>query len=194
MIRQYLTIKNISIWGLMMITLFAFGQAAVSRGTVKMDKQMRIEKAIFGAGCFWGVEEAFRRLPGVLSTTVGYSGGTVKEPSYERVCQGDSGHAEVVEVEYDPQKLTYADLLKVFFSSHDPTTLNRQGPDVGYQYRSVIFYNSPEQEKEALAAKEQLQTKLRRPIVTAIEPAKPFYKAEEYHQHYLEKRGLNICH
>lgn len=116
-------------------------------------------------------------------------------PSYEKVCEGDTGHAEVVEVEYDPAKIKYRDLLKVFFESHDPTTLNRQGPDVGYQYRSVIFYENSEQEKEAIAAKEQVQAdNPGRAIVTAIEPAKPFYKAEEYHQQYLKKRGLNVCH
>jgi peptide-methionine (S)-S-oxide reductase len=163
-------------------------------GKSKMTKEIKTEKAMFGAGCFWGVEEDFRTLPGVISTKVGFSGGTVKDPSYERVCRGDTGHAEVVEVEYDPAKISYKDLLKTFFSSHDPTTLNRQGPDVGYQYRSVIYYVSPEQEKEAKAAKEELQAKSRRQIVTEIEPAKPFYAAEEYHQHYLLKRGQTVCH
>jgi len=163
-------------------------------GKNKMTKEVKTEKALFGAGCFWGVEEDFRTLPGVISTKVGFSGGTVTDPSYERVCRGDTGHAEVVEVEYDPTKISYKDLLKKFFSSHDPTTLNRQGPDVGYQYRSVIFYNNPEQEKEAIAAKEELQAKSRRQIVTEIVPAKPFYAAEEYHQHYLLKRGQTVCH
>lgn len=195
----------------MIIAVPAFGQAFSNQGTVKvitdkkhysvnkdehkMDKPMKIEKAVFGAGCFWAVEETFRRLPGVLSTMVGYSGGSVANPSYEHVCQGDTGHAEVVEIEYDPAKIKYRDLLKVFFENHDPTTLNRQGPDIGYQYRSVIFYENPEQEKEAIAAKEQVQAdNPGRAIVTAIEPAKPFYKAEEYHQQYLKKRGLTDCH
>ncbi len=160
----------------------------------KMNKATKVEKAVFGAGCFWGVEETFRQLPGVVSTTVGYSGGTVKDPSYKQVCHGDTGHAEVVQVEYDPKQITYADLLKAFFSSHDPTTLNRQGPDIGHQYRSVIFYMNPEQEKEAVAAKEKFQAESGRQVVTAIEPAKPFYRAEEYHQQYLEKNNLKVCH
>ena len=133
-------------------------------------------------------------MPGVVSTTVGYCGGTVKDPTYKQVCHGDTGHVEVVEVEFDPKQVSYSDLLKVFFSSHDPTTLNRQGPDFGYQYRSVIFYSSPEQEKEAAAAKQRFQTESGRVVVTAIEPAKPFYRAEEYHQQYLEKNNLKFCH
>jgi peptide-methionine (S)-S-oxide reductase len=156
--------------------------------------QMKTEKAMFGAGCFWGVEETFRQLPGVVSTAVGFSGGTVANPSYERVCTGDTKHAEVVEVTYIPQKISYNDLLKTFFSCHDPTTVNRQGVDFGEQYRSVIFYTSPEQEKEALAAKEEWQKMHSKKAATIIEPAKPFYKAEEYHQRYLEKRGFKVCH
>ena len=156
--------------------------------------KMKTEKAIFGAGCFWGVEETFRHLPGVVSTAVGYSGGHMTNPSYEQVCTGDTAHAEVVEVEFDPTKISYEELLNTFFSSHDPTTMNRQGPDVGYQYRSVIFYLSPEQEKQAMAAKEEWQEKIGKKVATAIEAAKPFYRAEEYHQRYLEKKGLNICH
>ncbi len=156
--------------------------------------QIKTEKAIFGAGCFWGVEETFRQLPGVVSTAVGFCGGTVADPSYERVCVGDTKHAEVVEVIYDPKQISYHNLLKTFFSCHDPSTLNRQGLDIGEQYRSVIFYTSPEQEKEALAAKEEWQKKAGRGATTVIEVAKPFYKAEEYHQRYLEKRGLSSCH
>jgi peptide-methionine (S)-S-oxide reductase len=169
--------------------------AQTNAGVNKMNKEIKTEKAIFGLGCFWGAQEDFDHLPGVISTRVGFCGGTVKDPSYHRVCEGDTGHAEVVEIEYDPKKITYSDLLKKFFASHDPTTLNRQGPDTGYQYRSVIFYTNPEQEKEANEAKEQVQAEYSgRAIVTAVEPAQPFYKAEDYHQHYLQKRGLNVCH
>src|SRR5690348_3530324 len=155
-----------------------------------------MEKATFGGGCFWGVEAAFRRIPGVVDTAVGYSGGTMKNPRYEDVCTDETGHAEVVEVTFDPAKLSYEQLLEEFWSLHDPTTLNRQGPDVGTQYRSVIFYHSPEQEKIARASKEKQQAsgKFRRPIVTRIQPAGPFYRAEEYHQRYLEKRGVASCH
>lgn len=155
-----------------------------------------MQKAIFGAGCFWGVEEAFRHIPGVVSTTVGYSGGNMKDPSYKDVCSGKTGHTEVVEVDYDPSKVAYEKLLDVFFANHDPTTVNRQGPDVGFQYRSVIFYTSPQQESEALAFKEKADKsgKFHAPVVTAIEPAKDFYRAEDYHQQYLEKNGLRVCH
>ena len=155
-----------------------------------------MEKAMFGAGCFWGVEAAFRKLDGVTSTTVGYAGGTAKNPTYEQVCSGRTGHAEVVQVEYDPKKISYDQLLDAFWDSHDPTQMNRQGPDVGAQYRSVIFYATPEQETKARASKEKLAGSgtLDGPIATAIEPAREFYKAEDYHQQYLEKRGLASCH
>ena len=148
------------------------------------------EKATFGAGCFWGVEEAFRRLPGVLDTAVGFMGGTLADPTYADVCTGKTGHAEVVEVTYDPAHASYRDLLDLFWSIHDPTTPNRQGPDIGTQYRSVIFYHTPEQEAAALASKRDMERSgaFRRPIVTAIEPAGTFWRAEEYHQHYLAKR------
>ena len=154
------------------------------------------EKAIFGAGCFWGVEAAFRQVPGVLSTAVGYSGGHVENPSYEVVCGGRTGHAEVVEVEYDPSVVSYDQLLDVFWENHDPTTLNRQGPDIGSQYRSAIFYLSPEQGATARASKERMSSSGRftRPIVTEITAASPFYRAEDYHQQYLEKRGEARCH
>ncbi|TMD84564.1 MAG: peptide-methionine (S)-S-oxide reductase MsrA [Chloroflexi bacterium] len=155
-----------------------------------------MQKATFGAGCFWGVEAEFRQLPkGVVSTAVGYEGGTMKNPTYRDVCTDRTGHAEVVEVEYDPEKISYEDLLKVFWANHDPTTLNRQGPDVGTQYRSVIFYHTPEQQAAALASKEKLEKsgRYRRPVVTEIVPATSFYRAEEYHQQYLEKRGLSSC-
>jgi peptide-methionine (S)-S-oxide reductase len=152
-------------------------------------------KASFAAGCFWGVEAAFRQVEGVLATAVGYEGGRTKNPSYEDVCTGTTGHAETVEVDYDPSKVSYEKLLDVFWENHDPTTMNRQGPDVGEQYRSVIFFHSPEQEATARKSKGELEKsgKYRRPIVTSIEPAVTFYRAEDYHQQYLEKRGLAHC-
>ena len=154
------------------------------------------EKATFGAGCFWGVEAAFRSIPGVLSTRVGYAGGQTEKPSYRDVCSDHTGHAEVVEVVFDPTKTSYADLLNVFWENHDPTTLNRQGPDVGTQYRSAIFFHSPEQKRAAEESKASLEAagRFRRPIVTQIEPASTFWEAEDYHQQYLEKRGLASCH
>jgi peptide-methionine (S)-S-oxide reductase len=157
---------------------------------------MPTQTATFGAGCFWGVEAAFRQVPGVLATAVGYLGGTLVNPTYHDVCTGRTGHVEVVEVQFDPTKVTYDQLLDVFWKNHDPTTLNRQGPDVGSQYRSAIFFHSPEQEKAALASKGRLQTsgRFRRPIVTEVTPVSAFYKAEDYHQQYLEKRGLSSCH
>ena len=153
------------------------------------------EKAIFAAGCFWGVEAAFRQIPGVLRTAVGYIGGKTQNPTYEDVCSDETGHAEAVEVEYDPKRVTYDQLLDVFWNEHDPTQLNRQGPDVGTQYRSAIFFNTPEQQAAAIASKQALEKsgRYRRPIVTEIVPAPPFYRAEDYHQQYLEKRGLATC-
>ncbi len=151
-------------------------------------------KATFAAGCFWGVEEAFRNLPGVNSTAVGYEDGTLKNPTYEDVCTDSTGHAEVVEVDYDPEKVSYEQLLETFWGNHDPTTKNRQGPDVGTQYRSAILYHTPEQESAAKASLQAAQAKFRRPIVTEIVPAAQFYRAEEYHQQYLAKRGLSHCH
>jgi peptide-methionine (S)-S-oxide reductase len=160
-----------------------------------MEGAMQMEKATFAAGCFWGVEAAFRQVGGVVSTAVGYMGGRLKNPTYRDVCTDETGHAEVVQVEYDPSKVSYGDLLKVFWQAHDPTTLNRQGPDVGTQYRSAVFFHSPEQEAAAKASKEQLQraAAYKRPIVTEITPAGEFYRAEDYHQQYLEKRGLAQC-
>jgi len=154
-----------------------------------------MEKATFAAGCFWGVEAAFRQIEGITATRVGYTGGDFKNPTYKDVCSGTTGHAEAVEVEYDPSKVTYEELLKVFWENHDPTTLNRQGPDVGTQYRSAVFFLTPEQEAAAKASKEKLQRngKYKRPIVTEINPASEFYPAEDYHQQYLEKRGLAHC-
>jgi peptide-methionine (S)-S-oxide reductase len=156
---------------------------------------MQTEKATFGAGCFWGVEETFRQLKGVVSTMVGYAGGTKDNPSYEDVCTDETGHAEVVEVEFDPGQISYDQLLDVFWSNHNPTTLNRQGPDVGRQYRSVIFYHSPEQKSTAAASKQKVDKSGRfpRPVVTQIEPAPKFWKAEDYHQQYLNKRGQTHC-
>jgi peptide-methionine (S)-S-oxide reductase len=153
-------------------------------------------KAMFGAGCFWGVEEAFRKVPGVRDAAVGYSGGALENPTYKDVCGGSTGHAEVVEVDYDPAAVTYDALLDVFWNNHNPTQLNRQGPDVGTQYRSAIFFYDPAQQASARASKERLEKSGRfpRPIVTEISPAKPFWRAEEYHQRYFEKRGGGSCH
>jgi len=150
------------------------------------------EKATFGAGCFWGVEAAFRKVTGVVSTTVGYSGGSSKNPTYKDVCSGRTGHAEVVQVEYDPSKTSYEELLNVFWGVHDPTQMNRQGPDVGTQYRSAIFFYNAEQEAAAKAAKAHLEKsgRYRKPMVTEIIPASEFYMAEEYHQQYFEKGGM----
>ncbi len=155
-----------------------------------------MEKATFGAGCFWGVEMTFQTLEGVTQTLVGYSGGKIENPTYEDVCTGTSGHAEVVEVIFDPKKIPYNELLKVFWENHNPTTMNSQGPDVGTQYRSTIFYHAEAQKDMAEAFKEALNQSgdFKNPIVTLIEPAQTFYLAEEYHQKYLEKRGINVCH
>ena len=156
----------------------------------------QVEKATFGAGCFWGVEVAFRKVAGVTDAAAGYLGGTLANPTYKDVCSGRTGHAEVVEVTYDPTKVSYEDLLKVFWTSHDPTTLNRQGPDRGTQYRSAIFYHSEAQRNAAVASRERWSASGRfsGPIVTEITPASTFYRAEEYHQRYLEKQGLASCH
>jgi peptide-methionine (S)-S-oxide reductase len=154
------------------------------------------ERATFAAGCFWGVEEAFRKIDGVRSTTVGYTGGATRNPTYEEVCTDRTGHAEAVQLEYDPSVVSYEDLLKVFWESHDPTTPNRQGPDFGSQYRSAIFYHDDRQKTAAMASRDQLQSSDRfnkKRIVTEIVTAKEFYRAEDYHQQYLQKRGLAHC-
>ncbi|MBZ5722489.1 MAG: peptide-methionine (S)-S-oxide reductase MsrA [Acidobacteriia bacterium] len=153
-------------------------------------------KATFAAGCFWGVEAIFRALPGVKATRVGYTGGQLANPTYEDVCTDRTGHAEAVEVEYDPAAISYEKLLDVFWENHDPTQVNRQGPDWGSQYRTAIFFHSPEQEAAAKASKETLEKsgRFRKPIATQIVPAVTFYPAEDYHQQYLEKRGLASCH
>jgi peptide-methionine (S)-S-oxide reductase len=148
------------------------------------------EKAIFGAGCFWGIEAEFREVEGVVEVISGYSGGRTENPTYGDVCSGATGHAEVIEVEYDPSKVSYEELLEVFWREHDPTQLNRQGPDVGTQYRSVIFFFTPEQEAAAHASKEKAQERFKKPIATQIVPASEFYRAEEYHQRYFEKNRL----
>ena len=152
-------------------------------------------KASFAAGCFWGVEAAFRQVPGVLATAVGYEGGTTENPTYEDVCRKNTGHAETVEVDFDPKRVSYGQLLDVFWENHDPTTLNRQGPDVGEQYRSAIFFHDADQEREARASKENLEKsgRYRRPVVTEIAPARQIWRANDYHQQYLEKRGLATC-
>lgn len=154
-----------------------------------------IKQASFAAGCFWHVEHAFRSLAGVVSTAVGYEGGRTEHPSYEEVCTDTTGHAETVEVAYDPDKISYEELLAVFWSSHDPTTLNRQGPDRGSQYRSVIFFHDPKQEQAARASQESLEKsgRLTKPIVTEIVPAGEFWLAEDYHQQYFEKKGISHC-
>jgi peptide-methionine (S)-S-oxide reductase len=151
------------------------------------------KKATFGAGCFWGVEAAFRRIDGVSQTRVGYAGGDVENPTYEQVCRHSTGHAEVVEVTYDEEKVPYEQLLAVFWAEHDPTQVNRQGPDVGSQYRTVIFVQDAEQRAAAEASRASVQSKLGRPVATTIEDAPPFWEAEDYHQQYLEKRGLASC-
>jgi peptide-methionine (S)-S-oxide reductase len=153
------------------------------------------QKATFAAGCFWGVEAAFRQVPGVVDAAVGYTGGTLPNPTYEDVCTDRTGHAEAVEVEFDPAKVSYERLLDVFWENHDPTTRNRQGPDVGTQYRSAIFYHDADQERAAKDSIARLEKsgRFRRPIVTEVVPATQFWRAEEYHQKYLEKRGLAHC-
>jgi peptide-methionine (S)-S-oxide reductase len=153
-------------------------------------------KATFAAGCFWGVEDTFRQVKGVTSATVGYTGGTTKDPSYKDVCTGRTGHAEAVEIEFDPKDVSYRELLAVFFQNHNPTTLNRQGPDFGTQYRSAIFFHDADQEAEAREAVAALEAShvFKIPIVTQIVPASDFYRAEEYHQRYFEKQGIRACH
>jgi peptide-methionine (S)-S-oxide reductase len=158
--------------------------------------ELAMSKATFAAGCFWGVEEAFRHIKGVTSTTVGYTGGTTPNATYKQVCTGSTGHAEAVEVEFDPTHVSYRELLAAFFQNHNPTTLNSQGPDFGTQYRSAIFVHDAEQEAEAREAIATLEKShiFKRPIVTEIKPAGPFYRAEDYHQQYLAKRGAASCH
>ena len=155
-----------------------------------------MEKATFAAGCFWGIEARFREVEGVVETAVGYTGGKLDNATYHDVCSGTTGHAEAVQVTFDPMRVSYEELLDIFWGIHDPTTPNRQGPDVGEQYRSAIFFHSPEQERAARESKARLDAsgRFKRPIVTQIVPAVQFWPAEEYHQRYLEKRGLAVCH
>jgi peptide-methionine (S)-S-oxide reductase len=152
-----------------------------------------LETATFGAGCFWQVEVEFRNTDGVKDAVVGYTGGSTERPSYEDVCTGRTGHAEAVEVTFDPDEVSYDELLEVFWGLHDPTQKNRQGPDVGTQYRSAIFFHTPEQEKQAIASRDRTQANFSKPIATEIAPAGSFWAAEDYHQRYLEKRGLATC-
>jgi peptide-methionine (S)-S-oxide reductase len=158
-------------------------------------KENALEKATFAAGCFWGVEAAFRQIPGVVATRVGYTGGRTEDPTYERVCSHTTGHAEAVEVTFDPERVSYEQLLDVFWTNHNPTTKNRQGLDIGDQYRSAVFFHSPEQQEAAERTKEAVEAKLHWPkkVVTEIVPAPEFYEAEDYHQQYLEKRGRSSC-
>lgn len=166
---------------------------AMETVSANAEGERKVEKATFGAGCFWGVEAAFRKVDGVVETAVGYSGGHTANPTYEDVCSHTTGHAEVVQVTFDPSKVSYRQLLDVFWSIHDPTQVNRQGPDIGDQYRSVIFYHSEEQRRAAEESKAVLEAsgRLDRPVATKIEPAKTFWRAEEYHQRYYEKRGIS---
>ncbi|HLC61265.1 MAG TPA: peptide-methionine (S)-S-oxide reductase MsrA [Candidatus Nanoarchaeia archaeon] len=159
-----------------------------------MKKETNFEMATFAAGCFWGVEAAFRQIKGVKSTRVGYTGGQMENPTYEDVCADETGHAEAVEVTFDPKKLPYEKLLDVFWQNHNPTLGNRQGPDVGTQYRSAIFYHNKNQKELAINSMNELQKKLDKTITTEIKPAEEFYEAEDYHQQYLEKRGMSSCH
>ncbi len=169
--------------------------AEPTQRAMEMSDSERYEKATFAAGCFWGVEAKFRQIEGVHATMVGYTGGHVADPTYEQVCSDRTGHAEAVRVVYDPQQVSYEDLLDVFWAAHDPTQVNRQGPDVGSQYRSAIFYHTPGQRKAAEEAREALDEsgRYRRPVATEIVEASEFYPAEEYHQRYLEKRGRFTC-
>lgn len=160
-------------------------------------KSGKVEAAVFGAGCFWGVESTFRALPGVLSTSVGYAGGHLDNPTYHDVCSDETGHAEVVKIEFDPDEISFEELLETFYKSHNPTTLNRQGPDFGSQYRSVVFYQNEAQRATAEAVKQRVDASGRwggRPVVTQIVPAAKYYPAEDYHQQYNEKRGRTSCH
>jgi peptide-methionine (S)-S-oxide reductase len=194
--RKFLRHSGFVIVSTFDIRISSFRKARFAWALAPFDGEwMTTEKATFGAGCFWGVEAVFRAIPGVTDAAVGYAGGKTENPTYEDVCSHTTGHAEVVQVEFDPAVVGYDRLLDVFWSNHNPTTLNRQGPDVGDQYRSVIFYHSPEQQAAAEASKARLDKsgRFKRPIVTYIQSAPRFYRAEDYHQRYLEKRGLSHC-
>ncbi|MEK6909224.1 MAG: peptide-methionine (S)-S-oxide reductase MsrA [Nanoarchaeota archaeon] len=167
----------------------------MKKAIVKKESKAKneLKLAMFGAGCFWGVEESFRKLPGVVNTEVGYAGGDKNVKTYEEVCQGKSGHAEVVRITFDPKQITYNKLLEIFWEIHDPTHMNRQGPDVGYQYRSVIFYFDNNQKRQAQESLRKEQNKHSRAIATVIEEASTYINAEDYHQNYLMKRGQASC-
>jgi len=174
-----------------------FQEPRMIQAKIADSKSGKVEQATFGAGCFWGVEATFRATPGVLSTWVGFAGGRTENPTYEDVCYTNTNHAEVVHLEFDPEEISYRKLVDIFFANHNPTTLNRQGPDVGSQYRSVVFYHGDSQKTVAEEAKRQLGESGKwgdRPIVTQVAPFTKFYPAEEYHQQYLEKRGKTHCH
>jgi len=177
-------------------TSSASGDRPMITSKIAESKSGKVEQATFGAGCFWGVESLFRQTPGVLSTAVGYSGGQTVNPTYDDVCNGDTEHAEVVHVEFDPEQVSFANLLEIFFANHNPTTVNQQGPDRGSQYRSVVFYHGDAQQASAEEAKRKLGESGRwgRPIVTQVVPFTKFYLAEEYHQQYDEKHGRASCH
>lgn len=199
--RRFLPGFMILLAAVLVVAAFAGGRprvkaASKTTGQHQKVENSKMEKATFAAGCFWGVEETFRQIKGVTDTMVGYTGGTTENPTYEQVCRSKTGHAEAVQVTYDPTKVTYEQLLDVFWKNHDPTQVDRQGPDYGTQYRSVIFYHTPQQQKIALESKNKLDKsgKYSKPIATQIVPAVEFYKAEDYHQKYLEKRGLSNCH
>jgi peptide-methionine (S)-S-oxide reductase len=190
------TISTIFLYAILVCGCVKKDEANTMRGSKQSEQSSRYEKATFAAGCFWGVEAAFAKVPGVVSTQVGYTGGHTENPTYKEVCTDRTGHAEAVEVTYDPAKISYEQLLDIFWSIHDPTTLNRQGPDVGTQYRSAIFYHNKDQQRAAEASKHKLEKSGRfdKPIVTEISPASKFYRAEEYHQRYFEKHGISACH
>lgn len=175
--------------------VFILALAVVTSGVFAEKQEAKMEKAVFAAGCFWGVESIYQQIDGVVDTTVGYVGGKTENPTYKDVCYKDTGHAEAVEIVYDPARVSYETLLDIFWRAHDPTTLNRQGPDVGSQYRSAVFYYTPEQKAAAEKVKAAAQKKWKKPIVTEISPAAIFYPAEDYHQDYFAKKGIKkSCH
>ena len=194
-IRSMAMLVIVLLLGTGMLMCGAESEGQIEEDRIESEEDRGMEKATFAAGCFWGIEAGFRQVKGVTETQVGYTGGATEEPTYREVCTDRTGHAEAVEVTFDPEKVTYEELLKVFWHAHDPTQLNRQGPDFGSKYRSAIFYHSAKQEKAARASKMELEEsgKYESKIVTEIVPASTFYRAEEYHQQYLEKRGQGSC-
>ena len=184
---------GMAFWGLTLLRADPPAKLVETMNTPDSNTTNKTEVADLGGGCFWCMEAVFERLPGVISVTSGFAGGTTENPTYQDVCTETTDHAEVTEIEFDPAKISYAKLLEVFWQAHDPTTLNRQGPDVGAQYRSAIFFHTPEQQAAAQASKEKMQAGYKNRIVTEITPTSEFYRAEDYHQQYLEKRGLAHC-